>query len=255
MAKPFVEPIEPSEMASRFSNEDSLDVVPTGLDEEWKEDHIDEIESVLDQLPEDEADILEQYFFNDKKQVNIADIFKKTQAAVSYNIQRALQRVRFLVRMPDVDKEQVYRDLREWHVIEDELNAKIFAEMFDTSCQSKVAERLDLTQGRVRHRFLSNLIDMGHILLNRLEPWVQNNIQDELQQEFYIEDIQEARQGHKSDEIDDEEFEQRVRDLFHRLRTLQNYNMGDLGRLFEYFRTFVKIRHNYNILRKIDLPK
>lgn len=253
MPKSYIEPTEPFELQSRFSNEDALDVIPSGLDDEWKEKHLDQIEQVLDRLPEDEADILEQYFLKGKKQTNIAKIFGKTQAAISYNIKRALERVRFLVNMPDADKHDVFDDLREHRIIEDKLNAKIFAEIYDTSCQSKAANRLDLTQGRVRHRFLSNLESMGEELLHRLENWVENNIEDEYRTRMYHEDIRGVLQRKKRGEIENSDFEKRVRDLFHRLKDVRDYDLGDLGLLFEYYRTFVKIRHSWNVLRKIDL--
>ena len=255
MAKSFIQPVEPSELASRFSNDDSLEVVPDGLDEEWKEKHLKQVEEVLDRLPDDEADILEHYFFRGKKQTNIAEIFGKTQAAVSYNIQRALQRVRFLVNMPDADKHDVYRDFKEWGVLTDELDAKIFAEMYETSCQSEVADRLDLTQGRVRHRFLSNLSDMGHLILNRLENWIENNVEERFRREMYLEDVQNTRLKRNRDELEDDEFENRIRDIFHKIRDVRDYDLGELGELFDYYVTFVKIRHSYNILRKIDLPR
>lgn len=251
----FIQPLEPSELASRFSNEDSLEGVPTGLDEEWKQAHLKEVKAVLDRLPEDEADILEQYFFRGKKQTNIAEIFNKTQAAVSYNIKRALQRVRFLVNMPDADKHDVYDDLKEWRVLTDELDAQIFAEMYETSCQSEVADRLDLTQGRVRHRFLSNLSNMGSILLERLENWVSHNIDDTFREEMYADQIDDIRKSFSCDEMEDDEYENEIREVFYRIREVHEYDLGDLGKLFEYYRTFVKIRHSYNILRKIDLPR
>lgn len=113
-------------------------------------DYEEQINSLLDRIPDREADLLETYFIRKKRQADIAEIFGVTQAAISYRLARGLQRIKFLLSVPDISSQQLRQDL---HGVLCTLDVDILAEMWESTCQSEVAAKLELTQGRVRHRF------------------------------------------------------------------------------------------------------
>lgn len=129
------------------------------------EGHHPRLSSLLERIPPREADIIELYFFHEKRQADIAAIFNITQAAVSYRLGRGILRVKFLLDIPDVTVEQMREDLSEAFpgtpsLMSDDdpdadlhIDARILIHMWMSTCQSEVAKTLNLTQGRVRHRF------------------------------------------------------------------------------------------------------
>lgn len=259
MAKYFIQPTEPSEIAERFSNEKSLEPLPE-MDEDWKESRLEEIKSTLDYLPDTEADFVRLYYFRDKKQMDIAKIFDVTQAAVSYRLQRAKQRLQFLIDMPDLDKHEVYDRLIE---IFSDRDAKIFREMYETSCQTAVAERLGFGQGCVRHRFLQNLRRLGRIFAERVDAWVRSK--SDADTTLFMERISD-RVDHvlsQKDDMDEESIQRELMDVVQALRDRRDEEDQeqendvqdaplDLGLIY---RSFVRIRHNFNILKEVELPK
>lgn len=252
----YIEPVDPAELASRFSTEDVLDPLPEGMDETYRREHLEKIKAVMDLLPDRETDLVDLYFFKGKKQTDIAEVFDITQAAVSYRLKRAMQRIRFLVELPDATKDDVYEDLLEWKVM-DKLDAKIFAEMYETTCQSKVAERLDLTQGRVRHRFLSNLASMGEFLIDRFEEEVVDRFPEgTMEREDLTAELKSLRKRRAKDGFEsEEEFENQVQQACEAVIASASDDLGELGRIYDYYRTFVTIRYNFNIRREIKLPR
>jgi hypothetical protein len=256
MSRYFIEPVDPAEMASRFSTEDSLDPFPE-MDEEWKGTHLEKIKSVLDFLPDKEADYIRLYYFKDKKQVDIAKIFDVTQAAVSYRIKRGKERLRFILDMPDLDKHEVYNKLSNFMT---RRNAEIFREMYETSCQTEVADRLNLGQGCVRHRFLKNLRKLGQRFIDRLSGWVSENDHKIRPAEVDLVDhrVEELKE---EDNLEDSEFEDK---LFEVVEILESMDEGDeelidnldsIQQFGAIYRVFVRIRYNFNILREVELPK
>jgi len=247
----YIQPIDPSELASRFSTEDTLDPIHS-LDEDWVTPRLEKIKSVLDRLPDRENDLIRLYFFLDKKQMDIAEIFGITQAAVSYRIKRALDRIRFLVDMPDLDKHEIY-DFME-PIMPTTLDAEIFREMYETTCQSEVANRLEVTQGRVRHRFIKHLRHLGETFLDRCLSWADTLTPgtleyDEAHKLFrYVED----RLG----ELDDKNFEEEMVVVSQFLEDLTgDFGQEDLLKFSGIYQVFVRIRYNFNILREVKLPK
>jgi hypothetical protein len=139
------------------------------------EDYETRIIPLLDRIPEREADLIYLYFVHQKKQADIAAIFGVTQAAISYRLDRGIKRIKFLLSIPQVTEEDLRRDLAEVFpsrvgcprpgckkhddcpVCKGEggirVDVEILVGMWVTTCQSEVANRLSLTQGRVRHRF------------------------------------------------------------------------------------------------------
>ena len=155
----YVIPVDPSELANRFATSDDPyeDAEPVQEPEDdavekilQDGDYEDRIMPLLNRIPEREADLIVLYYIQKKRQADIAEIFGVTQAAISYRLDRGLQRIKFLLSIPPVTEEDLRRDLPE--VFKD-IDVDILIGMWQTTCQSEVASRLGLTQGRVRHRF------------------------------------------------------------------------------------------------------
>lgn len=149
--------IDPSDIETRFSTEDSLAYMDSIFTEPTDEDleQIKDIEAVLDKLPPREADFVELYFFKHKKQTDIAHIFGVSQPTVCYRLQRATQRIRFLLELPDIDPKKLRKDLKGF--LTDPIDIEVMLGMYDTKCQSSVAKRLKVSQGFVRHRFIRTI--------------------------------------------------------------------------------------------------
>jgi hypothetical protein len=108
---------------------------------------------LLDRIPSREADLIKLYFIDKKRQADIAIIFDVTQAAISYRLGRGLKRIKFLLSIPHLTEEEMREELPA--VFKDSIDVDILVGMWHTTCQSEVAKILNLTQGRVRHRFFS----------------------------------------------------------------------------------------------------
>lgn len=143
--------LDPIEMESRFSIDDSLQAHTASY---LLDLSLDNIRPLMDKLPDLEADFLFLYFDANKRQSDIATIFGCTQAAVSYRLKKAVKRIQFLLSLPEIKEKKMRRDLKK---IMDDLDVDILVGMYNTTCQSWVAEQLGLSQGLVRHRFFKNL--------------------------------------------------------------------------------------------------
>jgi DNA-directed RNA polymerase specialized sigma24 family protein len=159
MTTGYVIPVDPTELANRFSTPSLEDMILEQDDEEHtgvrellaeEENYEARIAPLLDRIPKREADLIYLYFIQKKRQADIAVIFKVTQAAISYRLDRGLKRIKFLLSIPQVTEDDIRRDLP---AVFKEIDVNILVGMWQTTCQSQVAENLGLTQGRVRHRF------------------------------------------------------------------------------------------------------
>jgi len=162
MSSGYVIPVDPAELANRFAAPDPIDERER-LEREAEEDDDSEMDALfssddyetvvlplLDRIPEREADLIYLYYVCKKRQADIAEIFDVTQAAISYRLDRGIQRIKFLLSIPTVTEEDMRRDLAK---IFEQIDINILVGMWQTTCQSEVASSLKLTQGRVRHRF------------------------------------------------------------------------------------------------------
>lgn len=158
MGSGYVIPFDPSQLSSRFP---APDVSSDEDEDEDEEDDVgqillaeqgyeDRIAPLLDRIPQREADLIYLYFVEKKRQADIAIIFGVTQAAISYRLDRGLKRIKFLLSIPQIQEEDLRRDLPE---VFKAIDVDILVGMWQTTCQSEVANQLRLTQGRVRHRF------------------------------------------------------------------------------------------------------
>jgi hypothetical protein len=160
MSGGYVISVDPAELATRFASQDPLyDDIEEGPEEEEANieplistlNYENQIKPLLNRIPEREADLIDLYYLHKKRQADIAVIFGVTQAAISYRLDRGLQRIRFLLSIPQVSEDDMRRDLPQ--VPFKNIDVDILVGMWLTTCQSEVASRLGLTQGRVRHRF------------------------------------------------------------------------------------------------------
>lgn len=161
MAKGYVIPVDPSSLSNNyasdpFTEEEVENVIDESLEEEFDSifstaSYEDRIAPLLNRIPEREADLIDLYYIKKKRQADIAAIFGVTQAAISYRLDRGLQRIKFLLEIPDVTEEELRENLPK--VFPKPMDVDILVGMWQTTCQSEVAKQLNLTQGRVRHRF------------------------------------------------------------------------------------------------------
>jgi predicted transcriptional regulator len=163
----FVISLNPEEMANRFAAPPPYEEEPddpsqpkTEVEKARAEGTVF-FEQFLERIPKREADAIFLFYIQGKRQSDIAVIFGITQAAVSYRLQRAVTRIKFLMSVPIITEEDIRRDLTQVFRIrspysdpwKELLDVNILVEMWRTTCQSETAERLKTTQGRVRHRF------------------------------------------------------------------------------------------------------
>lgn len=147
----YVIPMDPVQLANRLvapspeeAESEDVDSVFANIDFESR------ISPLLDRIPEREADLIYLYFVKRKRQADIAAIFEVTQAAISYRLDRGIKRIKFLLSIPQISAEELRDDLADAFA---PIDIDILIGMWETTCQSEVATRLNLTQGRVRHRF------------------------------------------------------------------------------------------------------
>lgn len=176
---------DPSNLSSRFSNKDRLGYDDTdadvdvdeldGLIEENLAPSAEEdlrskgqlldfssIERFLERIPAREADLIERYHRDKMKQEQIAKLFGITQAAVSYRLHRGIRRIQFLRTIPELEHEEFEKDLG--HYFSDQ-DREILWRMYETTCQSEIAKQMNLTQGRVRHRFFRSLNKIKELII------------------------------------------------------------------------------------------
>jgi DNA-directed RNA polymerase specialized sigma24 family protein len=170
MSNGYVIPIDPAELSNRFASPDSdpeledEDREDEELDDENIDGHVanflvgadfeSRIAPLLNRIPQREADLIFLYYIQKKRQADIAEIFGVTQAAISYRLDRGLQRIKFLLSIPQATEDDLREDLSEAF---EQIDVNILVGMWQTTCQSEVANRLGLTQGRVRHRFFKSV--------------------------------------------------------------------------------------------------
>jgi len=187
MSTGYVIPLDPNDLANRFSAYDpNFDDDEMFLSEEERisveamqellddgNDYESQIAPLLERIPEREADLINLYFLQKKRQADIATIFGVTQAAISYRLDRGIQRIKFLLSIPQVEKADLCRDLAE--VFPQAIDVDILVGMWETTCQSEVATRLNLTQGRVRHRFFKavRILEAAADADHKYEPYSQ----------------------------------------------------------------------------------
>ena len=135
------------------------------VEEQEFDDYLDDLKPedimpYLHRLPNKEQDMVDLYYFREKRQKDIARMFSITQGAVSHRLSRARKRLRFLRDMPKVDDRVLLERLSAEFP---KMDADIIYHMTRTTCQSLVAKIVNdkygltgqesLTQVKVRHKF------------------------------------------------------------------------------------------------------
>ena len=150
-ASGYVIPMDPLTLANRLVTPSLDEEVDAEVESLFAEaDYESRIAPLLDRIPRREADLIYLYFIKRKRQADIAAIFEVTQAAISYRLDRGLKRIKFLLSIPQITADEIRDDLTDVFAT---IDVDILIGMWETTCQSEVATRLNLTQGRVRHRF------------------------------------------------------------------------------------------------------
>jgi predicted DNA-binding protein YlxM (UPF0122 family) len=146
--------MDPLEIENRFADDKNF-----FFDQEENQLSYEDFRPFLDRLPGKESDLIKLYYYQGKKQKEIAEIFAVTQGAISHRLSRASKRLRFLRDMPKIGNSL---DI----VLKPYFNAfeiDIISTMIETTCQSKTAELLNIkyrflgdekmTQVKIRHKF------------------------------------------------------------------------------------------------------
>lgn len=155
MSKTMYKSMDPLEIESRFSDERNF-----FFDQESNSLCFEDFLPFLDRLPSKERDLIRLYYYMDKKQKEIAEIFSVTQGAISHRLSRASKRLRFLRDMPKL-KEDIEIILSPFF---NTFEIFLIKTMIETTCQSKTAEILNkkfnlkndsrMTQVKIRHKFV-----------------------------------------------------------------------------------------------------
>lgn len=153
--------IDPHDIENRFSNEDGMAYLDSIFEEPTPEAEaqIEKVKVIMESLPPREADFVDLYFFRRLKQTDIARIFNVSQPTVCYRLQRATARIQFLLSLPNISTDDLEQTMRGF--LPDPMDAQIMVLMWSTTCQSEVAERLGVSQGLVRHRFIRSVKRMA----------------------------------------------------------------------------------------------
>jgi len=143
---------------SKFSVEDGFGYLDFSMEEPVEDDseeRLDQIRGILDRIPPREADFVDLYYFRQKRQTDIAAIFGVSQPTVCYRLQRAAERIKFLLKLPNIDLELYRPEITT--ILRDPIDIEILYRMNRTTCQSEVAKMMGVTQGFVRHRFIRSV--------------------------------------------------------------------------------------------------
>ena len=109
-----------------------------------------QVRRLLKTIPPVERDVIELHFFAGKNQDQIGEALHLTQQAVSHRMQRACERLAFLLDHPRLMIWEVRRDLgRVWPDAPEHM-PQILAEFSQTSSQAETAKRVGLPSPRVR---------------------------------------------------------------------------------------------------------
>jgi DNA-directed RNA polymerase specialized sigma24 family protein len=233
---------DPSNISTRFSNNDRLgaeseisieDLIERQLAPAPEEDLIAEgyqpdfgvIEHHLNRIPERETDLIVLYYRDKMKQEQIARIFGITQAAVSYRLHRGIKRIQFLRTIPELEFDEFELELGPKFSDQDR---EILWLMYETTCQSEIAKRLKLTQGRVRHRFFRAL----------------NKIRDLIAEEAREREVNLQLSRRRGLDITPEKIKQEVE------KTTRDSRYGKYWTVF-----FAISDKHFNILHEVSLPQ
>lgn len=112
------------------------------------------LEAQMNRLPSPCREYTSMHFYAGLSQNEIARLFDVAQPSVSYQIQRAIQRLQYLLTLPpDQDVEESLKTFFDG----DPLRGKVMISMYFTTSQSETGRVLGMRQPTVRWRFLKGL--------------------------------------------------------------------------------------------------
>ncbi len=240
---------DPNNLSSRYSTKDRLGYdadTDTDLDELIEQELAPEPEEelkaesrsldfaavapYLDRIPPREADLIRLYHHDKMKQEQIAKLFRITQAAVSYRLHRGIKRIQFLRTIPELEEEVFQVELGPRFCDQDR---EILWRMYETTCQSEIAKQMNLTQGRVRHRFFR--------ALQRIKDLIAEEAREK---QIQVQMMKKQRSGGLHMETDVLQAEQELKETI------------AASRYGKYWTVFFAISDkHFNILHEVSLPQ
>jgi len=155
LANKFIVSLDHKELEWRFPNDIFWpDFAREGL-ADYRIPQKEKLLLIIEKLPKREKDIINLYYIVGKDQRDIGQILSITQGDVSYRLKRAIKRMKFLLKLPDLSEDVMRTKLGE--VLPNEQYVEIMIGIYKTSSQSAVAKKIGLSQGKIRYRFLRGL--------------------------------------------------------------------------------------------------
>ena len=154
--------MEQSLMEKIFSNEHSLASLPTTRVElsEVDQSRLEIILEQMERISPVEADLVELHFLRGVPQGILGQIFGYTQPNVHYRLERGKKRLKALPNLPIYELDVLEKRLRGY--LTDPKDIKVMVLIYKYSSQSKVAEIVGESQGKVRYRFLRCLKSLSN---------------------------------------------------------------------------------------------
>lgn len=187
MNKIMYKNMDPLEIENRFSNEKSF-----FYDQEEPELSYADFEPFLNRLPDREIDLIKLYFYHNKKQKEIAEIFGVTQGAISHRLSRASKRLKFLRDMPKLN-DTVNNLLRPYF---SDFEIDLINTMIETTCQSRTAEILNkkykftdddkMTQVKIRHKFERSIDKIKRLKRSNRDMITCHKLLEYIQENLYM---------------------------------------------------------------------
>lgn len=146
--------MEQSLMEKIFSNERNLSSLPSmkeGLDESELA-RLDDIMNLMSRISPVEADLVELHLLKGVPQGVLGQIFGYTQPNIHYRLERGKSRLKVLLDLPEFKESELRRLLSGFFT--DKKDIEVMVLMYKYSSQSKVAEVVGESQGKVRYRFM-----------------------------------------------------------------------------------------------------
>lgn len=149
-------------MEKIFSNDFSLENLPLMQEEISKVDRerIDYVFDKMSTISAKEADLLYLYLIKGIPQSVLGKIFGYTQPNIHYRLERGMGRLKVIVNLPVYDLDELENRLRGFFTCDKDIRVMVLIYVY--SSQSKVAEIVGESQGKVRYRFLKCLKSLSN---------------------------------------------------------------------------------------------
>ena len=149
-------------MGKIFSNENTLSSLPT-IRTYIDQNTVDRVGNIFKKMEMNsplEADLVELHLLKGVPQGILGKIFGYTQPNIHYRLERGVKRLKVLMQLPDYQSDYLELRLRGFFTCEKDIRVMVL--IYHYSSQSKVAEIVGESQGKVRYRFLKCLESLSH---------------------------------------------------------------------------------------------